>query len=128
MFSLLRRRLRTGIATTRYPAVSEPPQAFRGMPALVDANCRGDGACANVCPTDAIRVTPLAGRVPGPDGWTWRLDRAACTACGLCIEACPHAALVVSPAFELAVRTRADLIETVHFNPSAVLGPKGSTP
>jgi formate hydrogenlyase subunit 6 len=129
MFSLLRRRLRTGIATPRYPAVAEPPpQAFRGMPALVDANCRGDGACANVCPTAAIRVTPIAGRVPRPDGWTWRLDRAACTACGLCIEACPHAALVVSPAFELAVRTRADLIETVHFNPPAVLGPKGSTP
>jgi formate hydrogenlyase subunit 6/NADH:ubiquinone oxidoreductase subunit I len=116
MLSILRRRLATGIATTRYPAVSEPPpDAFRGMPALVDTNCRGDGACADVCPTVAIRVTPDTDAPPPAGGWTWRLDRAACTGCGLCIEACPHAALLVSPAFELASRTRADLIETVHF-------------
>jgi hypothetical protein len=49
MLSLLRRRLATGFATTRYPAVSEPsPDAFRGMPTLVDASCRGDGACADM--------------------------------------------------------------------------------
>ncbi len=111
MLSILRRRLATGIATTRYPEVAEgPPPAFRGMPVLDDAICLGDGACAVICPTDAIRVSPTT------DGWTWRLDRAACTACGLCMEACPYAALSVSPAFELASRTRADLIETVHFS------------
>jgi formate hydrogenlyase subunit 6 len=85
------------------------------MPALIDADCRGDGACALICPTAAIRVTAAAS--VERDGWTWRLDRAACIACGLCVEACPHAALQISPAFELATRTRADLIETVHFNP-----------
>jgi formate hydrogenlyase subunit 6 len=111
MLSILRRRLATGLATTRYPEVAEaPPPAFRGMPVLDDAACLGDGACAAICPTDAIRVSPTT------DGWTWRLDRAACTACGLCMEACPYAALDVSPAFELASRTRADLIETVHFS------------
>ena len=111
MFSILRRRLATGIATSHYPAVPEvPPPAFRGMPELVDAACRGDGACADVCPTAAIRVAEAQ------NGWTWRLDRAACIGCGLCMEACPHAALAVSPEFELASRTRADLVEMVHFN------------
>ena len=114
MLSILRRRLATGIATTRYPEVSAaPPPAFRGMPVLDDAICLGDGACAVICPTDAIRVSPTT------DGWTWRLDRAACTACGLCMEACPYAALGVSTAFELASRTRADLVETVHFSRSS---------
>jgi len=111
MFSILRRRLAAGIVTSHYPAVSEmPPPAFRGMPQLVDTTCRGEGACANVCPTAAINVTSTS------DGWTWRLDRAACIGCGLCMEACPSAALTVSPEFELASRTRADLVEIVHFN------------
>ncbi len=114
MLSILRRRLATGLATTRYPEVAEaPPPAFRGMPVLDDATCLGDGTCAAICPTDAIRVSPAT------DGWTWRLDRAACTACGLCMEACPYAALGVSPAFELASRTREDLVETVHFSRSS---------
>ena len=114
MLSILRRRLATGHATSRYPEVAEaPPPAFRGMPVLNDAACLGDGACAAICPTDAIRVCTTT------DGWTWRLDRAACTACGLCMEACPYAALGVSPAFELASRTRADLVETVHFSRSS---------
>src|SRR6266851_1082446 len=101
MLSILRRRLATGIVTSRYPAVSDPPpSAFRGMPELVDAACRGDGACADACPTAAIIVTSM------PDGWTWRLDRAACIGCGLCMEACPYTALAVSPEFEQASRTR----------------------
>jgi NADH-quinone oxidoreductase subunit I len=114
MLSILRRRLATGIVTSRYPALPEvPPPAFRGMPQLVEAACRGDGACAAVCPTVAIQVTSM------PAGWTWRLDRAACTGCGLCMEACPYSALLVSPEFELASRTRADLVETVHFTAPA---------
>ena len=73
MFSIVRRRLTTGIATSRYPAVAEvPPPAFRGMPELVEMACRGDGACSDVCPTAAINVASVR------DGWTWRLDRAAC--------------------------------------------------
>src|SRR5258708_2868472 len=111
MLSRLRRLLSTSpIPTLPEAALSElPPPAFRGMPLLVDDACRGDGACAVVCPTAAITVAYA------PGGWTWRLDRAACVACGLCMEACPHVALDVSPEFELASRTRADLVETVHF-------------
>jgi formate hydrogenlyase subunit 6/NADH:ubiquinone oxidoreductase subunit I len=114
MLSILRRRLASGIATSRYPQVAEAsPPAFRGMPVLNDAVCLGDGACAAICPTEAIRVSLAV------DEWTWRLDRAACTGCGLCMEACPYAALGVSAAFELASRTRADLVETLHFTRSS---------
>ncbi len=110
MLSILRHRLATGIVSSRYPALPEvPPPAFRGMPELVEAACRGDGACAAVCPTAAIQVTSMS------DGWTWHLDRAACIGCGLCMEVCPYTALTVSPEFELASGTRADLVETVRF-------------
>lgn len=110
MLSILRRRLATRIVTSRYPALPDvPPPAFRGMPEFVEAACRGDGACAAVCPTAAIQVTSMS------DGWTWHLDRAACIGCGLCMEVCPSTALTVSPEFELASRMRADLVETVHF-------------
>ena len=110
MLSFIRRRLAAGIATIPDAALSAaPPPRFRGMPRLVDSACRGDGACAEVCPTRAITV------VSSPRGWTWRLDRAACIGCGRCMEACPFVALGVSPEFELASRSRADLVETVHF-------------
>jgi formate hydrogenlyase subunit 6/NADH:ubiquinone oxidoreductase subunit I len=110
MFSILRRRIATGFVTQRNSVPAPPPPAaFRGMPAVLDAACLGDSTCAGVCPTTAIDVARTE------TGWTWRLDRAACIGCGLCIEACPHAALAVSPEFELASRTRADLVETVHF-------------
>src|SRR5947207_315156 len=111
MLSRLLRRLSTSpVPTLSETALSEPPPpTFRGMPQLVDDACRGDDACAVICPTAAITVTHE------PGGWTWRLDRAACIACGQCMEACPYLALSVSPEFELASRTRADLVETVHF-------------
>jgi formate hydrogenlyase subunit 6/NADH:ubiquinone oxidoreductase subunit I len=79
------------------------------MPAILDGACRGAGDCATVCPTLAIRVEH-----DGLD-WMWRLDRAACIGCGLCMEACPYQALEATRTFELASRSREDLIETVHF-------------
>jgi formate hydrogenlyase subunit 6/NADH:ubiquinone oxidoreductase subunit I len=111
MLQIFRRRLAAGLAPApRYPRVAdETPPGFRGMPDLLEGACRGAGDCATVCPTLAIRVEHQ-----GAD-WTWRLDRAACIGCGLCMEACPFQALEASRAFELASRSRADLVETVHF-------------
>jgi formate hydrogenlyase subunit 6/NADH:ubiquinone oxidoreductase subunit I len=115
MLQIFRRRLAMGTVTSPYPDVAdEPPPAFRGMPELLEAACRGAGDCAMVCPTTAIQVVH-----DGAD-WTWRLDRAACTGCGLCMEACPNQALATSRMFELASRSREDLVETVHFG-TAVL-------
>ncbi len=46
--------------------------------------CCGCGACATVCPTDAIRV------VENADGFlTARVDNAKCIRCGKCTELCP---------------------------------------
>jgi formate hydrogenlyase subunit 6/NADH:ubiquinone oxidoreductase subunit I len=48
-------------------------------------------------------------------GWAWELDDARCVFCGLCVEACPTGALVMSQEFELAVRDRSDLVTLVAF-------------
>ncbi len=113
MLDPFRRKPVATIGTRRYPdAADETPPTFRGHPFLLDHACCGTGDCARACPTAALSVT----RQGEADGWTWRLDRAACTGCGLCIEACPLSALVASRAFELAARSREDLVVSVTFS------------
>jgi formate hydrogenlyase subunit 6/NADH:ubiquinone oxidoreductase subunit I len=118
---LLRRSLRTGVVTTRYPAVPDPaPPAYRGQVLLRPDRCSGDGACARVCPSAAIAVERSDG-----GGWRWELDDARCVLCGLCAEACPTAAIALSNDFELAVRDPADLVTRVTFVPSPAPGANG---
>jgi ferredoxin len=51
---------------------------------LVDeSNCSGCGACEDVCPTGAVKVT----------GGIARIDRSACNECGACFAACPRGAV-----------------------------------
>ncbi len=89
MLSILRHMLKRGIVTTNYPQVAEPaPEAFRGQVLLDSSHCTGDGACARVCPSNAIIVTE------SDDGWVWTLDDARCVFCGLCQEACPEQAII----------------------------------
>jgi formate hydrogenlyase subunit 6/NADH:ubiquinone oxidoreductase subunit I len=118
---ILRGSLRTGVVTTRYPAVPEPaPPAFRGQVRLHPDRCTGDGACARACPSAAIAVEEV-----GDGGWRWALDDARCVFCGLCADVCPAAALELSPEFELAVRDAADLVTRVTFVPATVVGADG---
>lgn len=100
MFDLLRTRLRQGRRTTGFPR--EPallPARFRGRPALDQSRCQeGCRACADACPTRAIATGPL------------RIDLGACLFCTVCQEACPEGAIVYTPDYRLAARSRADLI------------------
>ncbi len=116
MLKIFRQSSRTGIVTTTYPDVAEPaPPAYRGQVLLQTNRCTGDGACARVCPSQAIRVE---GKLDG--GWSWELDDARCVFCGLCAEACPTGAILISNEFELAVRDRADLTTKVTFGAGAI--------
>lgn len=110
MLSIFRHALKRGIVTTSYPAVPESaPEAFRGQVLLDSGRCTGDGACARVCPSNAIVVAESEA------GWTWTLDDARCVFCGLCQEVCPEQAILISNEFELATRTSDDLVTTVMF-------------
>jgi ferredoxin len=59
--------------------------------------CSGCGACAAVCPTDAITVTS--------DG-SVATDAAACMMCMACVAKCPQQARVLPPAVQEGLEQR----------------------
>ena len=95
--------IRDGVVTSRYPKAAPLLQpATRGLPEVDPTLCRVDGACAAVCPTGAISLTPKA----------WAVDAGKCVFCGDCAIACPNDAIRMSPRGELASRDRDRLVET----------------
>jgi ferredoxin len=55
------------------------------MPAKIDQEtCTACGACAEVCPAEAIAVEDTA-----------KVDAELCTECGACVEECPLEAITL---------------------------------
>ena len=71
--------------TTKYPAGSGGTfPAYRGLPRYDKDHCVGCGACAQVCPSQAIEaVDDLAGKAR-----RLRVDFGSCMQCGQCAEKC----------------------------------------
>ncbi len=109
MLSLIRRRIGRPSATSKWPAVPAP-SFDRGQPLFDAARCDTNGACAQACPVDAIRVDT-----------SFALDRARCISCSRCIEVCPTGALAYGLAFAAPGRTRRELVDP----PPASLAEKG---
>jgi len=112
VFSWVRKGLRTGILTTRYPAVHEQmPEGFRGRPVLDASRClaeQGCSACVQVCLPAALELKQGA-QSDGAGALHLTLDYARCIMCGLCVAACPTEALRMTDDYELAARHREDL-------------------
>ena len=91
------------------------PTLDRPKPFVLPEFCKGCARCIDVCPKDCIKpgteINPQSGLTPVV------LDLAACSACGLCIAACPEP-------FGLRPQTEADF-ELV--DPKTLLGPRPST-
>ena len=131
MLNIFRRSLATGIVTTRYPDGADPmPAGARGTPELLPDRCRGHAACAAVCPSGAIAVTPTPppqDSVPPRDAArTWQIDYGRCLFCGLCAEACPEQAIAITGRYELAARRREDLVVRVSLGGGSAASPVGS--
>ncbi len=124
VFSWVRRGLRTGVLTTRYPAVHEQMlEGFRGRPVLDASRClssQGCNACVQVCLPGALSLTEAVNSADGTSNGSLQLtlDYARCIMCGLCVSACPEDAMQVIEDYELAARNREDLRIITVFAPS----------
>ena len=115
MFEILRRSLRTGVVTTRYPeSPAELSSGARGRPAIDFAGWRDARAAAEVCPTGAMSCRDEKGTR------LVRFDLAKCTFCGLCAEV--ETAIRMTSECELAASRREALQSEARYQ----LNPDGS--
>jgi Ni,Fe-hydrogenase III small subunit/Pyruvate/2-oxoacid:ferredoxin oxidoreductase delta subunit len=104
MLKLLNYLFSTGIATVKNPAPT-PPDDWRGIPALTDAECgTGCNNCAAICPTDAISM------LSSDDKPEVAIDLGACIQCGLCFAECPTGTIVENKTYRVAATSREDLV------------------
>jgi Ni,Fe-hydrogenase III small subunit/ferredoxin len=103
VIAILKARLRLGNQTVAYPdGPARFPARFRGRPVLDPSRCtEGCLACADACPTEAIRDAGKPGMA---------LDLGRCLFCADCQEACPPGALHFTRDYRLAMRTRDELL------------------
>src|SRR5690348_663578 len=103
MRRVLLARVQQGHRTMLYPEGPPPlmPPRFRGRPMFDVEKCPdGCAACADACPTEAIRIA---------DGKP-RIDLGRCLFCTDCLEACPTGAVSYSKDYRLTVRHRENLV------------------
>jgi Ni,Fe-hydrogenase III small subunit/formate hydrogenlyase subunit 6/NADH:ubiquinone oxidoreductase subunit I len=116
MLRIVLNALRTGVVTTRYPAVpSVPPERFRGAPVLRPGS--------HLPPPDVCPVGAISERFD--DGHRLvALDLGRCVFCGRCADDPWSDAITMGREFELAARNRDDLLMEVVADEPTVRGPE----
>lgn len=108
--------LMEGKASTNWPkeGTNSGQDGVLGMPRFnADLCAEGCEACAEVCPSGAIKVSP---NVRGPD--RLEVDYGKCITCQLCVEACPEGAATASHDWAFGVRERGDLVLSERARPA----------
>ena len=112
MLEILKRRLRAGTATTDYPAKPNVvPVGFRGKPQLSGDKCTYCGECVKACPPGVILLAEDSGEK------ILTLSCGGCIFCGRCEEVCPYGAIKLTQEYELASKTKDDLLEIIRRRP-----------
>jgi hydrogenase-4 component H len=116
VWKLVKEVLRVGEATILYPFVpAEVSAGFRGKPHHDHELCIACAACAVACPSNALIMATDADQ--GIIRWSIFYGR--CIFCGRCEEVCPTGAIRLTPEFELAVMSKADLFEQADYRLNA---------
>lgn len=99
--------------TVRYPYEPVvPPEAFRGKPKFVEAECIGCGACAQVCPARAIEAVNEVKDGVGRRTLTIHHDH--CIFCGQCHRYCTtQEGVVLTNEFETGTYDRTQAVSIV---------------
>jgi Ni,Fe-hydrogenase III small subunit/formate hydrogenlyase subunit 6/NADH:ubiquinone oxidoreductase subunit I len=116
MFKILKATFDTGLVTIDYPnAPAQISPNFRGAPRFDFAHWRDPRPAAEACPTGALTV-----RESGDAGIV-TMDYGLCTFCGECAAADPSGAVQMTREFELAARSRQDLVITAEYGANGEL-------
>lgn len=113
MFATLKETFRAAVHrpnTILYPWERlKLPECYRGRPGLVMERCIGCGICMRICPTGCIELVEIEDKDRGKMSKP-KVDLGRCMMCGYCAEYCPKSAMIVTPEYELAARTRHELV------------------
>lgn len=80
------------------------PESQSFLPELLirDINCKGCGACVDVCPQGAISITKKTGRI---------IDRQKCDQCLLCVQSCLYGSLLQCGQYRTVKDVLADVLQ-----------------
>ena len=108
MLEILKKTLKTGSQTAKYPAVPDiTPSGFRGKPEFLSDKCIYCGDCVSVCPPGVIWLKEEKGEK------VLTLSYCGCIFCGRCEEVCPAGAIRLTQEYEMASRTKKDLLTSI---------------
>ena len=106
MLEILKRTFKTGIVTTQYPAKpNHTMPGFRGKPEMLADKCTYCGECVKACPPGVLSL--LSG------GKALTLSCSGCIFCGRCEEICPHGAIRLTQEYEIASKTKDNLLAAI---------------
>lgn len=101
--------------TYNYPEEPLPlPDRFRGVQKFFPDLCIVCNKCANICPTNCIKLTGKKSEDPNKKGKvidTYTINFEICILCDFCTEVCPTGAITMTNNFELAAYSRDELFK-----------------
>lgn len=99
--------------TFQYPKEKKKDRPYRGLHKLEADKCIMCNLCAINCPINIIKIKLKQGRekTRNANDYDFIIDIGSCMWCGLCEEACPKQAILLTNTYEMADYHRDKLIK-----------------